>query len=314
MNPLAIAGGAVPIDRAAALDALEKTLCRQLNLSPLEAAYGVYQVVNAAMMRTIRAVTTERGRVPAEYTLIAFGGSGPIHAADLASSLGIATVCIPLFPGLFSSLGLMLADLRYDYVQSVPSLLARVDASDLMAKREALLNNVRREVARESIDPDRLSFETFLDMRYRRQTAELTIGLPIDVALAELLPALTERFHREHERLYGYRRPAEPIVTVNLRVKATAPARNTSFADLGSDFVTKARRRDAADQSLRSVYFGKKLGELPTRIMERVALLNQDYVGPAIIEEFDTTVVVPPGWRAALDERTGSIVLRANSD
>ncbi len=310
MNPLAIAGGAVPIDRAAAIDAFEKTLCRQLNLSSLEAAYGVYQVANAAMMRTIRAVTTERGRVPAEYTLIAFGGSGPIHAADLASSLGIATVCVPLFPGLFSSLGLMLADLRYDYVQSVPSLLARVDASDLMAKREVLLNNVRREVARESIDPDRLSFETFLDMRYRRQTAELTIGLPLEVAPAELLPALAERFHREHEHLYGYRRTAEPIVTVNLRVKATAPARNTSFAELGRDFVSKARAQDARGQSVRSVYFGKQLGELPTRIMERGALLNQSCAGPAIIEEFDTTVVIPPGWRATLDEQLGSIVLQ----
>jgi N-methylhydantoinase A len=309
MNPQAIAGGAVLINYAAAAKIFSETLCKELNLSILQAAYGVYQVANAAMMRTIRAVTTERGRMPAEYTLIAFGGSGPIHAADLASALGISTVCIPLFPGLFSSLGLLLADLRYDYVMSIPSLLDQIDVNDLMLKREALLNTARQEVRRDNLDPGRLSFNTSLDMRYRRQSVELTIAMPMDVPASDLRAVLAERFHCEHERLYGSRRPAEPIVSVNLRLKATAPGQNASFAHLGSEFVREARVERNEKVSSRRVYFGE-LGELSTPIMKRAMLLEQSCEGPVILEEFDTTIVVPPGWRASLGDGLGNVILQ----
>ena len=310
MNPQAIAGGAVPINYEAAAKIFSDTLCKELNLSILQAAYGVYQVANAAMMRTIRAVTTERGRMPTEYTLIAFGGSGPIHAADLASALGLSTVCIPLFPGLFSSLGLLLADLRYDYVMSIPSLLDQIDVNDLMLKREELLNTACQEVSRDNLDPGCLSFNTSLDMRYRRQSVELMIAMPMDVAASDLPSVLAERFHCEHERLYGYRRPAEPIVSVNLRLKATAPGQNASFAHLGSDFVRTARVERNEKAPSRRVYFGE-LGELSTPIMKRGMLLEQSCEGPAILEEFDTTIVVPPGWRASLNDGLGNLILQA---
>lgn len=151
MNPERIAGGTVPIDAAAARRAIAEHLGTRLRLPVQDAAYGVYQVANATMMRAIRAVTTERGRDPRDFSLIAFGGAGPLHAAALAASLGMTRVYVPLFPGLFSALGLLLADLRYDYVQSIPGRLDAVDPATLLRAFEALAARVQEEVGREDI-------------------------------------------------------------------------------------------------------------------------------------------------------------------
>jgi N-methylhydantoinase A len=307
MNPQGIAGGTVPIDRAAARVALERELCSRLDLSIQETAYGIYQVANATMVRAIRAVTTERGRDPREFTLVAFGGAGPIHAADLATSLGIARVYVPLFPGLFSALGLLLADLRYDYVQSVPGQLEAVDANALFAEYDRLALRVREEALREEIDPQTVTLEKFIDLRYTRQSSELTIKVPEGVPAAELPAALADLFHTEHEHSYGYRRTDEAIAIVSLRLKATAPARSVSLTELGGSFMQAAG--SAAEQNvLRSAYFGPQVGERQTRIVPRSSLLPGGLSGPLVIEEFDTTVVVPPGWRAVLDGY-GNIVL-----
>jgi N-methylhydantoinase A len=309
MNPRAIAGGTVAIDRPAAIQAIERDLCPRLNLSVLETARGIYQVANAAMMRAIRAVTTERGRDPREYALIAFGGAGPIHAADLAADLGMKQVYIPLLPGLFSALGLLMADLRYDYVQSIPGRLDTINVAELLEKYQVLAGRAREEVLKENIDPDILKIECHLDLRYLRQMSEITIRLPDGVPSSALIPALTELFHAEHERTYGYRRDNEHIAVVNLRLKALAPAKSVTFAELADDFMKSSAKSDGK-QDTRVAYFGPKIGECSTQIISRAALLGKALEGPLVIEEFDTTVVVPPGWKAALD-RYGNITLQS---
>ncbi len=307
LNPTAIAGGTVPIDRPAAIAALEKVLCPPLGLSALDAAYGIHQVANAAMMRTVRAVTTERGRNPREYTLIAFGGAGPIHAAALAENLGISRVYVPQYPGLFSALGLLLADLRYDYVQSVPSRLDAMNLDEIAQRREDLLRRAHDEVASEGVDIAKLSLQWFADLRYERQTTETKIDLP-DVAPEKLAEVLAAKFHEEHEKLYSYRCPDEPITLVNLRLKATAPARSASFEQMGEAFLRSAKEEQLVE-GVRDAYFGVERGLLRTRILRRAHLLSRSVEGPMIIEEFDTTVVVPPGWRASLDD-LGNVVLQ----
>jgi N-methylhydantoinase A len=309
MNPRAIAGGTVAIDRQQAIRAIELELCPRLKLSVQETAYGIYQVANAAMMRAIRAVTTERGRDPREYALIAFGGAGPIHAADLAADLGMKRVCVPLFPGLFSALGLMMADLRYDYVQSIPGRLDSIDASELLEKYDVLGRRVREEVSKEAIDPWTLKFDRFLDLRYQRQMSEITIRLPSDLAAPALIPALTELFHGEHERTYGYRRHDETIAVVNLRLKAIAPAGGVSFAQLAEGFM-RSSGGAGVNEDTRLAYFGPKIGERETRILPRTGLIGKSLEGPVVLEEFDTTVVVPLGWTASLDQY-GNIILNA---
>jgi N-methylhydantoinase A len=312
MNPRAIAGGTVAIDPGAAVDAIQRELATPLGLSVQAAAYGVYQVANAAMTRAIRAVTTERGRDPRDYTLIAFGGAGPIHAADLAASCGMRRVYIPLYPGLFSAMGLMMADLRYDYLQSIPGRLDAVDVASLQKHYETLEERVLGEVRRENVDPATLKTERFLDLRYLRQTSELTIALPDPFPPISLAATMAELFHAEHEHTYGYRRPNEPITVVNLRLKAIAPTQSLSFKELAESFHASAAQKKSSDE-VRAAYFGSTLGEQPTRILSREALAQRTIHGPIVLEEFDTTVVVPPGWATSLDG-LGNIILDAVSN
>jgi N-methylhydantoinase A len=308
MNPEKIAGGTVPIDAAAARVAIEKDLGARLGLTVQNAAYGVHQVANATMVRAIRAVTTERGRDPREFTLIAFGGAGPMHAAELATSLGIRRVYVPLFPGLFSALGLLLADLRYDYVQSVPGRLDSVDPASLLREFDALVARVQEEVLREDINPAEVQLERFIDLRYARQSSELTLRVPESLTAAALLPVLAQSFHDEHERTYGYRRENDPVATVSVRLKATAPARSVGFRELGENF-TRATGHSDTLSAARRAYFGPQEGERETRLLRRSDLIGKSLPGPLIVEEFDTTVVVPPGWQAEVD-RYGNIILR----
>jgi N-methylhydantoinase A len=309
MNPRAIAGGTVALDRAAAIDAIERELCSRLALSVQETAYGIYQVANAAMTRAIRTVTTERGRDPRDYALIAFGGAGPIHAADLATSLGMKQVYVPLLPGLFSALGLMMADLRYDYVQSIPGRLDSIDVPELQRKYDVLAAQVEEEAARENVDAQSLKLERFVDLRYQRQTSELTLAVPDPPPLASFAATMAKLFHEEHERAYGYRRHNEPITVVNLRLKAFASTKSVTFAELAESF-RKSIVVSGDTDTTRPAYFGPAFGERQTRILSRAALHGGSLEGPLVLEEFDTTVVVPPGWTASLDD-LGNIILLA---
>ena len=306
MNPEAIAGGAVPIHRGEAIAAFERELCPRLGMSVVEAAHGVHTVANAAMMRAIRAVTTERGRDPRELALIAFGGAGPIHAAGLAEALGMKRIHVALHPGLFSALGMLLADVRYDHVQSIPGPLRTLDLGGLARRCEEQVAGVREALRREGVDDGALQVQRLLDLRYRGQTSELTLPLPPSTLS---LDDLSERFHAEHERSFGYRCPDEPIVVVNLRLKTLAPAHGVDFARIADAFRRAAADRRPSPRLARRAYFGPAHGEQETRILARADLLDGPRDGPLIVEEFDTTVVVPPGWRAALDPLC-SIVLQ----
>src|SRR5215510_4387215 len=158
MNPEAIAGSTLRINRQAAWEAIERRIAGPLKLEVLPAAYGMTLVANATMMRALRAVSTERGRDPREFTLIAFGGAGPIHAAALAESLGISRVLIPLFPGLFSALGLLLADYRHDYIRSIATILNAVDPQSILRQYEELEATAQEELGQEGVSPASIRF------------------------------------------------------------------------------------------------------------------------------------------------------------
>ena len=303
MNPGAIAGGTVPIAADAAARAFTP-ICETLNLDHHQLAYGVHQVGNATMARAIRAVTTERGRDPSDFDLIAFGGSGAIHALSLAESLGIRRVCVPLHPGLFSALGLMLADLRYDFVQSLPAELGELGALRILEAYETLSVRAADETGI-SVNEDGVRILRYIDLRYSRQSSDLTLPLP-ESGAAELIDALTEAFHCEHERTYGYRRDVEPIAVVSIRIRVVAPARSFDFKALGEGFRAQA---DPGTESSRQAYFGPAHGLCEAAVIERAHLNQTARPGPFIVEEFDTTVIVPPDWEATLD-RYGNIQLQ----
>jgi len=295
MNPEAIAGGSVPIDGKAAATAVARDLADPLGLTPLDAAHGVHRVANATMSRAIRAVTTERGRDPRDFTLIAFGGSGAIHAMEMAGGLGIKRVYVPLFPGLFSAMGLLMADARHDFVQSVTGELGDFDGAELRVLLDGLGERGRTEVE----DPA-AKFDYAVDLRYARQSSELTIPVP-DAAAAELPERLLAAFHAEHERTYGYQRPEDPVGLVSLRLKVTAPARSLDFTDLGRHFEAEASAE--LQEGTRSAYFGPQAGTYEAALLTRASLRARGRIaGPFIVEEFDTTIVVPPGWTGRVDD------------
>lgn len=302
MNPEAIAGATLKINRQAAWDAIARKIAAPLNLEVLPAAYGIAQVANATMMRALRAVSTERGRDPREFTLIAFGGAGPIHAAALAESLGISRVQIPVFPGLFSALGLLLADYRHDYLRSVAATLDKVDPQSIVRQYEELEATARQELSEEGVDSSTIRFERQVDLKYGYQVSELALPFPTGVNPSELRGKLTRLFTEAHRQAFGYDRD-DLIELVNLRLRAIASAGRVQFADL----VARVSLTPSTQRSARQAYFGPTHGSLETHILRR-ADITEEVSGPLIVEEPDTTVVVPPGW-GVKREIQGNLVL-----
>ncbi len=296
INPDAIAGATLRIDRQAAWQAIEEKIAKPLKLEVLRAAYGIAQVANAAMMRALRAVSTERGRDPRGFTLVAFGGSGPLHATALAESLGISRVVVPMYPGLFSALGLLLADYRHDYVRSVALTLDKVDPATIFQQYETLEASARTELAHEGVAPDAMRFERQIDLKYGYQVSEITLPFATNLTATEVRPALTKLFTDAHRQAFGYDRD-DAIELVNLRLRALASAGPVRFADLVS---RKTPGQPQATNAARQAYFGPGAGSLEVSIRRREQITHAQ-TGPMIIEEPDTTVVVPPGWTVSRD-------------
>ena len=305
MNPQSIAGSTLRIDREAAWTAIKKKLADPLGLEVMQTAYGITQVANAAMMRALRAVSTERGRDPREFTLIAFGGAGPIHAAELAASLGMTQVYVPLFPGLFSALGLLLADYRHDYVRSVALALEAVDPEVVMHLYTEMEETARAEMVQEGVPATAVQFARQVDLKYGYQISEITLPFPSDTSFADLRAVLARLFTEAHQREFGYSRD-DPIELVSLRLRATAVASRLRFTDLVQQIPKEGSA--ALSSAVRQAYFGPKHGLQESPIRRR-GDIEKEESGPLIVEEPDTTVVVPPGWTIHRDG-FGNLVLR----
>jgi N-methylhydantoinase A len=303
MNPDAIAGSTLRINRQAAVEAIEHKVATPLKVDVLRTAYGITQVANAAMMRALRAVSTERGRDPREFTLVAFGGSGPVHATALAESLGITRVLVPLFPGLFSALGLLLADYRHDYVRTIATALDRIDLEDLQRQYQAMEAAARTELLEEGVANDAIRFERQIDLKYGYQVSELPLPFPA-VNTKDLRGELNHLFVDAHKQAFGYD-SNDTIEVVNLRLRALASAGALRFSDLTSRVDGQPSLRVQS----REAYFGPAHGTQHTPIRRR-ADITTEQVGPLIIEEPDTTVVVPPGWKVQKDGQGNLILLK----
>jgi N-methylhydantoinase A len=319
MNPRAIAGSTLAIDRDAAAAAIERRLAAPLGLKLLEVAYGITQVANSAMTRVLRAVTTERGRDPRGFTLLAFGGAGPIHAAALAENMGISRLVVPLYPGLFSALGLLMADYRHDYIAAIASPLKSVRTDEIMASYEQLKERARAEMIAEGVEPGAIRFEQQVDLKYGYQMYEMTLPFPADADSSNLAAALARLFTDAHHQAYGYHRD-DPIELMSVRLRALASAASLSFAGLAGRYAGATDEAAGADISNaqeagapleRQAFFGPAHGLLATPLRSRFALTGPE-PGPMIIEEPDTTVVVAPGWSVERD-RFGNLLLTRTS-
>jgi N-methylhydantoinase A len=252
-------------------------------------AAGVVRVVNANMEAALRVVSIERGHDPRDFTLVAFGGAGPLHACELAQTLGIPRVLVPLDPGALSAFGILMSDVVKDYSRTVLWPVSE----ELPAVR---LRKVFRELERSALAdfrgerwPGTVRLALSVDVRYRGQGYELSIPFT---------PGLLSRFHQEHHRRYGYSHPGREVELVTLRLRATIPTRTPALR-------TKTEGKQAATKE--PVFFEGKFR--PTRVYDRPSLdPGRRYSGPAVITEYSATTVVPPVMRFRVD-RAGNLLV-----
>jgi len=279
-------GGALPLDVARARRALAP-LARGLGRSVPATAAGIVAVATAVMERAVRVITIERGHDPREFTLVAFGGAGALHAAELAAGLGIRRVYVPRHPGLLSAWGVLTADV----VRDSSATLRRIapDAATLARAFAPLARAARAELRRERTA--RVTLARALDARYVGQSYEVRVPYG---------PGWTSAFHREHQRRYGHAAPDRPIEVVAVRVRARAAG-----VPVPHDPLPRGGR--IRPIATRAVHLGGRVR--PTPVFRRDDLpVGRRLVGPAIVCEYSATTVVPPGWRLHVD-RAGGLVL-----
>jgi N-methylhydantoinase A len=305
INPDHLVGGAVKLDAAKARSVIETRIAQALGMSTAEAAWGAYLIAASNMIRAIKAVSSERGRDPREYALVAFGGNGPLFAVAMAQALQIRRVLIPPSAGVFSSYGLLYSEVAYHLTRSRKALLGAVDPAQIDAILCELETHARTQLAADGFSRDQIELERAAALHYQGQSFELEVPIPVGAMDRAALTALEEAYGIEHEKTYGHRAGAdEPVELITLKVVGRGVpeiprAALAATARLPEDVVIA--------QPLRHAYFGPALGWCDTVIINR-SDLQEPRAGPCIIEEYDSTCVVPPGSTANLDP-FGNIVI-----
>jgi N-methylhydantoinase A len=296
IDPDSLAGGSLPIRHDLAEAAVERSIAARGKLSVIEAAHGVHLVANSNMVRAIRSVSVERGRDPAEFVLMAFGGSGPIHAVGIAQSLGIKTVVVPPAPGVFSAFGLTRAQVEHHAGRTVLVNVAKADLAALQSVYALLRREVLERMAVEGIGEAAIRFQLLADLRYRGQSLELMVPLEAAMLDAQSLRRLTVRFEEEYEKTYGHRSERQDFELVSLRLIGTSDRP----VDLSGAWAATGEAPIARRERL--CYFGITLGMQKTPVVRRHDLSSTQVEGPLIVQEYDATTVVPPHCRVALDD------------
>ncbi len=302
-----IGDGTVAVDRRLAVAAFTD-LAVALGLTPEEAALGAIEVANASMIRAVRAVSTERGRNPADLTLIAFGGGGPIHAARLAERIGIQTILVPPIAGVFSAVGLQIAESRFDFAQGLASPLDLSRADALEEEFLRLESRMKADLIELTAhNGDSWTYERRVDVRYVEQATSLTAALSGSFD-AMSIAQLKEAFEAEHEQLFGYRRSDVPIEVTAVRIRASLGGYGVPL-ELFKNASVKGIESD--HPSSRSIYVSRSEGRIEAWSVPRESFMtaSSQLTGPGVITDTDTTIVVPSGWNVAAEPLTGSIIL-----
>lgn len=303
LNPEHLAGGAVALNAAKARDALQARVAGPAGLTLDQAASGVYAIAAATMMRAVKAVSTYRGRDPRDFALFAFGGNGPLVAVQVADLLDMGRVVVPPSPGVFSALGLLHSQTRRELTRTVYRPLAALTPEALQHSLDALRAGVARALADEGCAPEAMLFQIEADLRYVGQAYELTVPVTAEVP-ERILDALGTAFHDEHARTYGHASEEDAVELVNLRLiglRADSGDRAFRAPPLGTP---------ARGTHHRKVHFAALGARVATPILTRADLAGGRRVGPLIVEEYDSTTVVPPGWGAELDAFTNIVITK----
>jgi N-methylhydantoinase A len=297
LDPDYFLGGSMPLDRDRATRAIERDVARPLGLSVTDAALGIVKVVDANMAAAIRLATVERGRDPRHFTLVAFGGAGPMHAAAVARLLGIPRVFVPPSPGVLCALGLLVADVRTELSRTALRRTDRTTPGELAGIFADLESRAGAWARRGGLPVEQITLGRSIEMRYARQNHELVV----QVGRRATPRDLTRRFHQAHRRAFGYASHEEPTELVTFRVTATFPVARPAIA---GSFEPGEPLRGS-----RAVYFESTKGFVETPVLERGRLAaGHSLVGPAVLEQTDCTTVIEPGQTAAVDA-DGNLVI-----
>jgi len=295
INDTTLAGGSIAVDAEGARAALRTQIAEPLGQDLLTTARGVLTLAVSTMTRAVKAVSTYRGRDPRDFSLVAFGGNGPVVAADIAAALGIRHIIVPVAAGVFSGSGLLRSDVEQEFVQPLLADAVAISVATLVELKAELEARARANLAADGYDAAGAEFRYSADLRYFGQAYELNIA-----DRTGEVADLVEGFHAEHERTYGHRSSADPVQLVNLRLTVRVP--------VASEIVRYAPA-PAFERRDRLVAFGTT--PVLTPVIGREALGGSLRPGPFIVEDYDCTCVVPPNASARLDP-AGNIEIEVN--
>ena len=297
INPAHLVGGALKLNPEKARRIFDERIAKPLRMPIEQAAHGAHLIAASNMIRAIKAVSTERGRDPREFALFAFGGNGPVFACGMAAALGMKRIVVPPSAGLFSSFGLLYADVEHHYSRTFRRLLRNSDPREIERAWDALAKQALEQLAAEGFTGKKARVRRSAALHYHGQTYELTVPLPdspIDFAHLE------EAFGREHERTYGHRAGAdEPVELVSMQVVGQGVREGATIPER-----VRPSRSEPEPPPPRRAYFGSWI---ETPVMRR-SDLAKPRSGPLIVEEYDATCVVPPGSRAQLDAGSNIVI------
>ncbi len=299
LNPGYLLGGDLKLDSTLAHSAVEQRIAEPLGLDVVRAAHSIVEIANVAMINALRLVSVQRGHDPRDFALTAFGGAGPLHANRLAHEMNIPVTVIPTSPGTASALGLLVTDITYDYATTLIERVDLIHPEQVATVFSDLRQQGTEALTAAGVAPTDMAFVQQVDLRYVGQSYELTLPLPGGETAAFDLNDLLAQFHKEHNRVYGHSVRGEPVETVNLRLTA-----------LGNIVKPPLLERDTAMHALqaaqlgsRPVFFGEADGFVECPVYDRYRLgAGMELSGPAIVEEYDSTTVIHPGYYASVDQ------------
>jgi N-methylhydantoinase A len=293
-------GGRMVLDRAKAEEAVAR-VAKPLSLDAAAAAEGIVRIIEVKMEEAIKAISTMRGHDLRDFMLLAFGGAGPVHAGRMARDLGMAGVIMPLYPGVFSAIGLLISDVKHDYIRSRMTPISALNSEDVAAVFAQLETQARDDLRRDGFTENEIRIEHALDMRYAGQGYEMT--LTCTAAQTSALAELRKTFDAEHKAQFGHMAPEEPVEVVSYRVRGIGVVPPVSMPK----FAPQGRMLSDALRETRQVRFGGLAVPCPVYQREKLDV-GMTLRGPAILDQFDCTTVICAGQVARVDEWKNLIV------
>ena len=309
LNAKRFLGGEFDLDYDKAYKAIEKKVAKPLGMTVLDAALGILKLADVKMSFAVRAITMQRGYDPRKFAMVAFGGAGPLHAMAIARELHVPRVIIPPQPGHFSALGMLLTDLRQDFVQTHIQDFSTVTVKSLEDNFVKLENEGRQSLVKEGYETHSIQLIRTLDVRYLGQEYTVRVNVPHKLSTVKDIDAIREKFDEMYEVRYGHAAPDQSAQMVNLRVTAIGPVSKPDFESLRDKRIPAL-----STQKSREIYF-PKVGMLSCPVYQRAELKeNFEFMGPAVVEEYASTTVLFPGDKGMLNQYGCLVILNGDRE